>query len=126
MRTAPTKVIAIVKEIITPSSVVAELERDAEVVLPQTPHGILEVVFRGRRHADLIALDAGLDLLEFLVLEKFHDLARRLNGNALLNSDDFAHRATGGRLRIADCEVLHRHIASHQTRLDDRPRTRSS
>src|SRR5687768_15371995 len=55
--------------------VVAELERDTEVVFLEHPHGLLEVVFRSRRDADLVALDGGLYLLDFLLFKVLHDFA---------------------------------------------------
>src|ERR1051325_2865445 len=64
--------------------VVAELERYAEVGLAQQPHHFLEVVARRGRDAELVALDAGLNFLELVVLEELDDVARLLGGDALL------------------------------------------
>src|SRR6185295_5273935 len=78
------------------SPIVAELQGDAEVVLAQGAHGILQVVLRRRRHAHLVGLDRGLHLLQLFFLEVLHDLARRLDWNALLDLDHPPQRAAGG------------------------------
>ena len=47
-------------------SVVAELQLDPEVVLPQQAHGFLQVVLRRRADTHLVALDRGLHFLQLL------------------------------------------------------------
>ena len=56
--------------------VIAELEGDAEVVAAEQPDDVLQLVFGGRGDAQLIALDAGLHLLQLLILEELDDVAR--------------------------------------------------
>ena len=81
--------------------VVAELQRDAEIVVAQRLHRLLQVVLRRRADAHLIGLDRRLDLLQLLVLDELDDLARRLDRDALLNRDDAPDRAAGRRLARA-------------------------
>ncbi len=69
-------------------AVVAEAERDAEVVIAQQAHRVLQLVLRRRADAHLIGLDVGLHLLQLLVLQVFHDLFRRFDRDPLLNLDD--------------------------------------
>ncbi len=78
------------------SAVVAELQRDAEVVLAQRLDRFLQLVLRGRGHAHLVGLDRRLHLLQLLVLQELHDLLGRLDRDALLDRDDAAHGAAGG------------------------------
>src|SRR6188472_515412 len=77
--------------------VVAELEGHAEVGFAEQPHHLLKLVARGRRDAELIALDAGLDLLELAVLEELDDLASLLGRDPLLKRDVLAHSGVAGR-----------------------------
>src|SRR5262245_35879388 len=95
-------------------AVIAELERNTEIVLAQMPHRLLELVLRRRADAHLIGLDRGLDLLQLEVFDVFDDLASRFDGNALLNVDDSPDRSAGGRLAFGHLEVLRRHAAPDQ------------
>jgi CheY-like chemotaxis protein len=69
----------------------------------------------------LIRLDRGLHLLQLLILEELHDLARGVGGDALLQRDHAAHASAAGRLDVAGLEVLHRHVATDEPALDDFP-----
>src|SRR5918995_2181190 len=81
--------------------VVAELEGDAEVVAAQEANDILQLVFRSRRDAQLIPLDARLHLLQLLVFEELDDVARGVAGNPLLQRDDASNARAARRFNLA-------------------------
>src|SRR5262245_26072957 len=99
-------------------AVVCELERDAEVALLEQADDFLEIVAALAGDADLILLDAGLDL-QLGVLDEPHDLAGLFDGNALLQTDALALETTGGVLHLAVGEGLERHAAPMQPPLED-------
>src|SRR5688572_14640437 len=101
--------------------VVAKLQRDAEIFRSQRLHGALQIVFRRRADAHLIALDRGLHLLQLEILQVFDDLPGRVGRNALLQRNYLPHRAAGGRLDVTALEVLHRDVALDQPRLQHVP-----
>src|SRR5688572_33212216 len=90
--------------------VVAELERDSEISFPEEPHHFLELVTRRGGDAKLIALDAGLDLLELVVLEELDDVAGLLGRNALLQRDVLLYSGVPGRSDGAERQITHRHV----------------
>src|SRR6476660_1778205 len=67
--------------------VVSELQLDTEILRLEQANRRLQLVLRGRRDPQLIALDRGLDLLELLVLDVLHDVVRRFDRNPLLQRD---------------------------------------
>jgi hypothetical protein len=88
--------------------------------LPQQVHRVLQVVLGRRRHADLIALDRGLHLLELRVLDRGGDLLGRVRVERSLELD-LARDAVAARgLDVADVQVLDRDPA-----LDEPPWTTS-
>src|SRR5262245_51229896 len=103
------------------AAVVAELERNAEVVLAQQADRLLEVVFRRGRHAHLVRLDGRLDLFQLPVLEELDDVSGGFGWYALLQRDDAPDRVIGGALDLARREVLRRHAAADQPALQDLP-----
>ena len=103
------------------SAIVAELERDAEVLLPQHAHDFLQVVFRRRGDAQLIALDGRLYLLQLGVFDELDDVARLLGGDALLQRDLLSHGRVCRWFGVTARQVLGWHIASHQPRDQDLP-----
>src|SRR5688572_1297252 len=56
-------------------AVVAKLKRDAKILRAERIHRALEIVFRRRADAHLLALNRRLDLLELQVLEVLDDLS---------------------------------------------------
>src|SRR5262245_49217939 len=101
--------------------VIAELERHAEIVLAQHADGLLEVVLREGRDADLIGLNRGLNLSELSILDELDDVARGFDRNALLNGHDSPDLAARRRFARAGLEILDRHAAPNQARLHDLP-----
>src|ERR1035437_430306 len=101
------------------STVVPEMELYAHVLRAQERDDSLQFVARRRAHAHLLALDGGLHLLEFLVLDGGGDLFGRLGVERLLQLDLAAERVTAGRLDLADIQVLHGNAALDQFGLHD-------
>src|SRR5215510_9660014 len=99
--------------------VVAELKRDAEVVLAQRAHRGLQFVFRRRAHAHLIGLNRRLHLLQLLVLDELDDLARGFDRDALLDRNHATDGAASRRLRLRRLEILDGDAAPDQPGLDD-------
>src|SRR4051812_25285429 len=91
--------------IVGPLAIIAELQRDAEIVSAELSHGVLHLVLRRRADPHLFGLNRRLHLPQLLVLEELDDFPRRLDWDALLNLDHPAHGAAGGGLRLADLEV---------------------
>src|SRR5258706_2655867 len=103
-----------------PSAVasIGELQRDAQVALTQERHHLLQVVEALAGHADLVLLDRGLDL-ELGVLDEPHDLARLVDGDALLQGDRLTQHAAAARLHLAGGQGLERHAALVQPGLEN-------
>src|SRR5687768_4085316 len=81
--------------------VIAELQLDAEVALAQRGDGLLQVIFRCRRHAHLVALDRRLHFLELAFLQELDDLLRALDRNALRQLDGLFHHVAADRDELA-------------------------
>ncbi len=79
---------------------------------------VLEIVAILAGHADLILLDGRLQP-ELGVLDDADDLARLLDGNALLELDGLTQHAPGRGLHLPVGEGLERHAAPVQLRLED-------
>src|SRR5512134_2144087 len=92
------------------ASVVAELQRHAEIGFPEQAHHFLELVPRRGCDAKLIALDARLDLLELAVLEELDDVARLVRRDPLLQRDLLPHRRIPGLGDGAAGEVAHGNV----------------
>ena len=69
-------------------------------------------------HAHQVALNRGLHLL-LAVLDRLHDLARLLDGDALLQRDLLAHGGTGRGSDGPERQALQRHLALHQLLLQN-------
>ena len=101
--------------------VIAELEGDAEIVSAKQSDDILQLVFRRRRDPQLVSLDAGLYLLQLLILEELDDIPRRVAGNSLLQCYHPPYARTAGRFDIAELQVLDGHVPPHHPGLKDIP-----
>src|SRR5450830_995552 len=60
--------VSIIQELGCSTPVVPELERAAEIVFPELPHGFLKLILGGGRDPHLVRHDRGLDLLQLVVL----------------------------------------------------------
>src|ERR1700686_778152 len=69
------------------STVVPELELDAEVLAAKERHRLLEVVARRRGDAHLVALDPCLDFLQLCLLDRRRDFLRRIAIERQLEGD---------------------------------------
>src|SRR5690242_11023884 len=76
--------------------VVSELHVDPEIARAQQLHHVLQRVAILAGDAQEVALDRCLDFL-LAVLDHFHDVARLLDGDALLQADLLAHAGSGRR-----------------------------
>ena len=65
-------------------AVIAELERDAEVMLAQQAHRVLKIIFRGRRYPNLISLYRRLYLFQLSFLQELDDFLGGVRRDALL------------------------------------------
>src|SRR5674476_1267052 len=74
------------------SAIVHELQRDAPVFFAERRHGSLELVLARREHAQGVALDLRLDLLEALAQKLVHGFDLVV-GNALRDGHSLAHGA---------------------------------
>ena len=101
------------------SAIIAELELHAEIALSQQRHRVLQIVFRRRRDAHLIALNRRLNLLQLRVLDRGRYLFRRIGIERGLELHFAANRVAAGLLDLADVEILHGHAALDQLRLHD-------
>src|ERR1039458_549674 len=93
--------------------VIGELHVDAEIGVAQQLDDALQCVAVATADAHQVALDGGLHL-QFAVLDLAHDLARLLDGNALLQRDLLLHRGAGRRNERPISQPLQRHLALHQ------------
>src|ERR1035438_10318136 len=93
--------------------VIGELHVDAEIGVAQQLDDALQCVAVATADAHQVALDGGLHL-QFAVLDLAHDLARLLDGNALLQRDLLLHRGAGRRNERPVGQPLQRHLALHQ------------
>src|SRR5262249_10302372 len=84
---------------------VRQLDRDAEVPIPQRLDHGLEIVLLLAGDSDLVALDRRLNL-ELRILHELHDLARLLDRDALLEIDLLLRGARGSGLDGAPAERL--------------------
>src|SRR5574337_217592 len=96
------------------ATIVAEPELDPEVRAPEKGDHPLQFVLRRARDPELIALDRNLDLPESPVPDRALDRLCRLRRNALGEGGEHPHRLAGGRLGLADLQVLERHAPLHQ------------
>src|SRR5665648_404666 len=78
------------------SAIVHELQRDAPVFFAERRHGSLELVLARREHAQGVALDLRLDLLEALAQKLVH----------------------GFDLVVGNAPVSYTHLRAHETRHD--------
>src|SRR5262245_51604161 len=78
------------------SAVVAEVQRDPEVLLAQRSYRFLEIIARRRRDADLVALDGRLNFFQLLFLDVLHDLPGGVDRDALLDRINSADGSAGG------------------------------
>src|ERR1022692_463434 len=93
--------------------VIGELHVDAEIGVAHQLDDALQCVAVATADAHQVALDGGLHL-QFAVLDLAHDLARLLDGNALLQRDLLLHRGAGRRNERPISQPLQRHLALHQ------------
>src|SRR5678816_3414141 len=66
------------------AAIIAELKRDAEVLLAQQSHDFLQFVLGRRGDAQLVALNGGLHLFQLRVLEELDDVFGLFGRDALL------------------------------------------
>src|SRR5262249_17949019 len=92
---------------------VRQLDRDAEVALPQRVDHGLEIVLLLACDPDLIALDRRLDL-ELPILDELHDLARLLDRDALLEIDALLRGAGRSGLDLPPPERLERDLTARE------------
>src|ERR1035441_1855827 len=99
-------------------AVVGELDVDAEVGVAQQLDYALQGVAVATADAHQVALDGRLHF-QFAVLDLAHDLARLLDGNALLQRDLLFHRGAGRRNERTVSQPFQRHFALHQLAFQD-------
>src|SRR5438034_933847 len=100
------------------AAVVRELERDAEILVPQQRDDLLQVVPVLPGGADLVLLDGRLHL-DLRILDEPDDLAGTLDRDPLLQRDLLPEHAAPALLDLAVGERLQGHAALVQARLED-------
>jgi hypothetical protein len=89
------------------TAVVAKFELDPEVLSLEEGYDRLQLVSRRRRDSDLLALNAGLNLLESLVLDGFDHSLGHILRNSLSQRERPPNALTSRRFEIAELQVLH-------------------
>src|SRR3990172_5860297 len=100
------------------SPVVRELERDAEILLLEEGNHRLQLVAALARHAELVALDLGLDL-ELAVADRLGDVLGLVRGDALGDRPPLADRPGQRVLDLAVIQRLQGHAALDELVLED-------
>src|SRR2546430_5135706 len=100
------------------SAVVRELERDPEVVFLDRTDRSLQIVLGLAHHADLGALDLGLDLRDGLP-DVLGDLLSLLVGDPGDERDRLADRTLRCRLDLAGLQRLQGYLAADRLLLED-------
>jgi hypothetical protein len=89
------------------AAVVAKFELDPEVLSLEEGYDRLQLVSRRRGDSDLLALNAGLNLLESLVLDGFDHPLGHILRNALRQRERSPDALTGRHFEIAELQVFH-------------------
>src|SRR4029077_17002450 len=89
------------------STVVPELELDAEVLPAKERHSLLEIVPRRGGDAHLVALDRRLNLFELGLLDGRCDFLRGVPIKSQLESDVTTDGVASGRFDLSRIEILH-------------------
>src|SRR4051794_21754205 len=88
------------------STVVPELELDAEVLAPEERDRLLQIIARRRGHAHLVTLDGGLNFLELRLLDRGGDFFGRVAVERHLEGDLLSNGVATRRLDLAGIHVL--------------------